>query len=338
MIGSDDQEDLKRFYETTKHLLLPTTTHPHPSPVEAYLYAYSLISTRAFLIDIYHTLALVPFADILNHSSTAHTSLASDDFVCHLCGKLGQCVHDSIVEGIPERLAHVDPHSRQTMGEEIDTVEMRSERMVQRGEEVMNSYGKGIGDGRLLVEWGFLEGEYAGQGIEWTLDELLEHTSEAEGSTVKEIYKSLIERGAIALEIYPDSDLEADQEMEDESEKLIGPPIKSLTKSKDQDDPILNLNHHGQLSLNIWIALFLHSHQSSPVEEFESRIVSSINTVELANIATQPSMDLTTLKTCRRVVSLLRERMEGMYKYSIPMEELLDLRDVCPLFHIFGSG
>jgi len=295
--------------------------------VEAYLYAYSLISTRAFLIDIYHTLALVPFADILNHSSAPHTSLASDDFVCHLCGRLGQCPHDTTVGAVPERLAHVDPHSREMMGREIDTVDMRSERMVGCGEEVMNSYGKGLGDGRLLVEWGFLEGEFAGNGIEWTVDELLGDDSD-EGRATRGVFDEIIKRGIVALELYPDHDLDLDDDFEDDNEKLIGPPIKTSSKSGDPDEPILNLNHNGRISLNIWIALFLRSYRRTSVEDREAAITSSVAEVETANIAPKPAMDPTTMYTCQKVITLLKQRLDGMYRSTMFMEELLDLRDV----------
>jgi hypothetical protein len=308
---------LKRFYETTKHLLTPTTAHPEISPLEAYLYAYSLISTRAFLIDIYHTLALVPFADILNHSSSPHTSLASDDFVCHLCGSLGACQHDG--DGIPERLAHVNPIARGVMGQEVDSVDMRSEREIREGQEVFNSYGRGIGDARLLVEWGFIEGEFAGHGLEWGIDEVLASVA-SEGDDVKgikKVWEEIINKEAVVLELYPDGDLDED------TEKLISPPITSSS-----DDHILNLNHNGQISLSIWIALYLLCRDTTSTKRIESDIITSVNALETANISPNPTLDITTKETSRRVAQLLRNRLGQMYRPEMPMEELLDVRDV----------
>jgi hypothetical protein len=308
---------LKRFYATTKHLLNPTTAHPGESTLESYLYAYSLISTRAFLIDIYHTLALVPFADILNHSSVPHTSLASDDFVCHICGSLAACQHDG--NGIPERLAHVDPIARGVMEKELDSVDMRSEREIKEGEEVFNSYGRGIGDARLLVEWGFMEGEFAGHGLEWGIDEVLTIVmSEADdvGGT-KKAWEEIISNGAVVLELYPDGDIDED------TEKLISSPITTPT-----DDQVLNLNHNGQISLNIWIALYLLCRLSTATEILESEIIASVNALETANSSPNPTLGDTTIETSRLVVRLLRNRLNGMYRPEMPMEELLDLRDV----------
>lgn len=229
--------------------------------------------------------------------------------------------------GVPERLAHVDPHSRVMMGREIGTVDMRSERMVECGEEVMNSYGKGIGDGRLLVEWGFLEGEFTGNGIEWTVAELLGDESN-EGRATRGVFDEIIKSGVVALELYPDHDLHLDEDLEDDNEKLIGPPITTSTKSGDPDGPILNLNNNGQISLNIWIALFLQSCRRTSCEELESAIVSSVTEVETANIAPKSAMDPTTMSICQKVITLLEQRLDGMYRSTMSMEELLDRRDV----------
>jgi hypothetical protein len=317
--SADDQGDVKRFYDTTKHLLTPTTAHPELSPLESYLYAYSLISTRAFLIDIYHTLALVPFADILNHSSSPHTSLASDDFVCHLCGSLAACQHDKSDLDIPSRLSHVDPIARGMMEKEVDSVDMRSEREIKEGEEVFNSYGRGIGDARLLVEWGFIEGEFAGHGLEWEIDEvLLCASNEGHGvHGITKVWEEIINKGAVVLELYPDGDIDED------TEKLISPPITTSS-----DDHILNLNHNGQISLNIWIALYLLCCPSTSTEKLESEIVTSVTALETANIAPNPTLGATTTEASRLVVRLLRNRLGRMYRPEMSMGGLLDIRDV----------
>jgi len=152
----------------------PTPSHPHPSPFLAYLHAYSLICTRAFLIDLYHTVALCPFADLLNHSSEAHTSLSADDFVCHQCGSLAECPHDiPSTTGVVRRLEHLDDDERRRIQATDDTVDLRVDRRaIRRGEEVLNSYGENLGDGRLMTEWGFLEEGSTGGSISFGLEEL----------------------------------------------------------------------------------------------------------------------------------------------------------------------
>jgi hypothetical protein len=213
----------------------------------------------------------------------------------------------------------VDPIARGVMGQEVDSVDMRCEREIREGQEVFNSYGKGIGDARSLVEWGFIEGEFAGHGLEWGIDEVLASVA-SEGDDVKgikKVWEEIINKEAVVLELYPDGDLDED------TEKLISPPITSSS-----DDHILNLNHNGQISLSIWIALYLLCRDTTSTKRIESDIITSVNALETANISPNPTLDITTKETSRRVAQLLRNRLGQMYRPEMPMEELLDVRDV----------
>lgn len=134
------QDQAREFYAATVSHLPPTEQHPDPSPFEAFAHTCSLVSTRAFVIDLYHTIALCPFADLMNHSALSHTSLASDDFVCHRCGSLAECDHDICRPGdeLPLRLEHLSPLERERITNENDTVDMYVELPVRRGREIMN--------------------------------------------------------------------------------------------------------------------------------------------------------------------------------------------------------
>ena len=208
------------------------------------------------------------------------------------------------------------------MEREVDSVDMRSEREVGKGDEVFNSYGRGIGDGRLLVEWGFVEGEFAGHGLEWTIDEVFANAERSENGVenTKAVWEEIVRRGAVALELYSDDDIDED------GEKLICSPVDD----NDGSTPVLNLNHNGQISLTIWIALYLSQRPAptSATSTLETELVNSVNALEMANISPNPTLDPIITNTCRRIVSLLKRRREGMYRPEIPMEELLDLRDV----------
>lgn len=116
-----------------------------------FLHGFSLVSSRAFHIDAYHTLALVPLADIFNHSDTPHVHLASDHWVCPACGTLRECPHDEQGGG-----SAVGADHDLTGGN--DTCDMVTELDVFAGEEVYNTYGR-LSNGRLLASYGFtLEG------------------------------------------------------------------------------------------------------------------------------------------------------------------------------------
>ncbi|ORX39952.1 hypothetical protein BD324DRAFT_679024 [Kockovaella imperatae] len=156
--------DLESFYELYAKLLPPTASHPARSPFIDYIHCFCLVSSRAFVIDVYHTLALCPFADLLNHSESSHTSLSSDDFVCGTCGSLRTCSHDRFnTSGRPYRLDHLSGNAIRRLHEEVDTVDLLVEvPMVHLGEEIFNSYGPSLSSSQLLTEWGYLDAERHG--------------------------------------------------------------------------------------------------------------------------------------------------------------------------------
>lgn len=338
LTSGDQQDDLKRFYETTKHILPPTPSHPGASPVEAYLHAYALVTTRAFLIDLYHTLAFVPFADILNHSSRPHTSLASDDFVCHLCGSLAQCPHDDAKDHVPLRLAHLDPRTRAKLELEPDTVEMRIETRVSTGEEVMNTYGEGISDERLLVEWGFTAGGYRGDGIVWELEEVLDNEE------LREVWEGVVDRRVVARAALSMSDHhrvrslrdELDDKDEDDSWHLIAPPASTVSEPR-----MLNLNQDGQVSLNIWIAyclpLLTAQQLALAPDDLDKILVEMYKQFDHATagqcISDSDHAEQYVGRILERMADLLHRRLQDMYEPEpdIPLWELFDQRDVSHL-------
>lgn len=100
---------------------------------------------------------------MFNHStSNPHTSLLTDGCVCTECGSLQECQHPS------NRLDGLD--GRYISSSE-NVVEMRAEREIKCGDQVFSCYEEGVGDGKLLVEWGFMEGKEP--EITWTPREVL---------------------------------------------------------------------------------------------------------------------------------------------------------------------
>ena len=163
------------YYNALATKMPQTKAAPQPSPLRDFIHAYSMVCTRAFLIDLWHTIALCPFADLFNHSSTqAHTSLSADDFVCHVCGSLAACPHDiASSSGVVRRLEHLPESELRRLESEPDTVDLRVDRRaISAGEQVFNSYGDDMGDARLLVEWGFVEEDSAEVRVSFDIDEL----------------------------------------------------------------------------------------------------------------------------------------------------------------------
>lgn len=322
---------MRLFYGANAINLPPTNEHPGPSPFLAFLHAYSLVSTRAFLVDLYHTVALCPFADIFNHSANAHTSLSSDEFVCHHCGSLPACPHDRLTPiGVPQRLAHLPLRIQQRLSTEQDTVEMRAERLVECGEEVFNCYGDAIGDARLLVEWGFIAEEYAGEGLRWSLEDILSRERD------RNAYRRIQKHGALRDILFG----EASSLPIDDEEALFCPSSSALAD-------VTNLTLIAQVSSNVLIAVAVGSLQelndhttsvTSAFDEYQAKIVSIAETLAATAVGGTGSAEQLpqlghdtfrhSLKVAEAMVTLLQRRIASMYRPELTEAELFDALDV----------
>jgi hypothetical protein len=322
----NSQADLQAFYTSSSTILPPTTLHPNPSPFLAFLHAYSLISTRAFIIDLYHLIALTPFCDILNHSSSSHTSLQSDDFVCHKCGSLRMCPHDiPSTSGVTLRLQHLGEGDRRKLEKERDTVDMIIEREVEAGEEVFNTYGEDLGDARLLVEWGFVGGDFAGRGIVWEVEDLCEDLD------ILEAWEEMDRIG------FPSGPSEEDaHDDEEDSDQLFAVDTK-------QNSGILALDNDGRITTSLYAFLHLiHKGKTGPsartqisqvVENYESSVRSIENAWALMSEGTREGIKLSECMQAvvRTLIDVIRDRLSKLHRADLEQEELFKLRDVSSL-------
>jgi hypothetical protein len=145
------QNYLERFFSTAALPLFSSVVTPTPSipTLPVLLRAYLLVSTRAFLVDTFHSLSLVPLADLFNHEQeTVHNAhFASDHWVCDECGQFSHCEHDGSVDGREVRAAEDD--------EDDGTCEMVAISPIEAGEEVFNHYGPRLSNAKLAVHYGF---------------------------------------------------------------------------------------------------------------------------------------------------------------------------------------
>ncbi|CEP15315.1 hypothetical protein [Parasitella parasitica] len=71
-----------------------TNLDDDPYSFDKFIKISTLISSRAFQVDAYHENALVPFADIFNHSGkNEHVHFETEFEVCDACGQLEYCEH-----------------------------------------------------------------------------------------------------------------------------------------------------------------------------------------------------------------------------------------------------
>lgn len=290
-------------------------------------------------------MALCPFADVANHSSAPHTSLASDDFVCHRCGSLARCVHDvpHPQTGIVERLAHLDPNARQTIGKGRDTVDMYVEWPLRKGQEVFNSYGENIPDSRLLVEWGFVPGAFP--------DASPVAESGSEGSARED--ELLVEGVTWTLaELCPDIVAEAWDKMQEDVELAYASrfePSEGSLLCASSPKPIHHINAGGQASLRLWGPVWLDAlrevrkrrkkkaRSKTPSVSLDEATGEAPKDVELLLQDVRQLEDVwekqegtlsaANARAARTMGKLLARRLVGMRKPELGVGELYDLRE-----------
>ncbi|KAK4055071.1 hypothetical protein OIV83_000351 [Microbotryomycetes sp. JL201] len=144
-----DAETIATFFEQHAEPLLVRASEKlsisATFALQDFLRAYSFVSSRAFVVDSWHGLSLVPLADIFNHSDTPHVNLESDIWVCPLCGSLAECAHDDeVIDGV------------RIMDRPLqDDCLMVTTRTIRTGEEIFNTYGA-LSNAELLAHYGFL--------------------------------------------------------------------------------------------------------------------------------------------------------------------------------------
>lgn len=141
---------------------------------------HSLVSSRSFVVDMYHGLAFVPISDMFNHSDDANVHFEADEDVCDECGELGMCPHNddplpSSAYGRPSAFlpAERGPNSIDWKAPEwldgLDTVDMVAQEQIDQAGEAFNTYGL-MSNSILLTTYGFClddETEWERYGWEW---------------------------------------------------------------------------------------------------------------------------------------------------------------------------
>ncbi|KAL0955461.1 hypothetical protein HGRIS_001702 [Hohenbuehelia grisea] len=135
-----------------------------PSVVD-FCRAYALVSSRAFFVDAFHGLAMVPIADAFNHSIDNHVHLESDFDVCSICGSLEECPHDhghrdldgEIGSTMSSTATNPPSNAPQTEADPFDNYyEMVSTTPIEPNVEVYNTYGDTLANAQLLAHYGFI--------------------------------------------------------------------------------------------------------------------------------------------------------------------------------------
>lgn len=157
---------MNAFYHDMVLPCLQTQETSLVSTESAFKLAFSLVLSRAFYVDNYHGLSMVPLADVFNHHCQSQAILQSDDIVCATCGSRTECEHDDAQTDVTGSSGMTDDaaryntllagadHLESAESLDADAVDMIATASIYPEDEVFNTYGR-LDNASLLVNYGF---------------------------------------------------------------------------------------------------------------------------------------------------------------------------------------
>ncbi|KDQ13749.1 hypothetical protein BOTBODRAFT_145937 [Botryobasidium botryosum FD-172 SS1] len=223
-------------------------------------YAYSLVSSRAFHVDAYHTIALVPIADAFNHVEEHNVHLESDYHVCATCGSLTECTHDTAPSNSSQD--HRAPPA--TVSPIDDSCEMASNTLITPGQEVFNTYDSGLTNAKLLCQYGFLLDANENDVISWSMKDLEELAPMSDSMVAVWAQTMMSVRGDTPFS-EPESDMVYHPSKKTSSLAWTDETLDDASESRTRDAPhqLLCVSADGAVSYHLWTYLVL-AHSYSP--------------------------------------------------------------------------
>ncbi|EPT01804.1 hypothetical protein FOMPIDRAFT_1048399 [Fomitopsis schrenkii] len=243
--GEDNQDPMNEirgyYHSIAAHLLPASCTISH------FLRAYSLVSSRAFMVDAYHGLSMVPIADAFNHITENHIHLECDFDVCPLCGSFAECTHDR--EDAPPASEEPMDWQSPSIPAVPDTCDMVVNRRILACCEVFNTYGARKSNASLLAWYGFALDGNENDVIGWDLSDVAQALGGATPSFAlpsEESYKAVLRAWLSSL----------GSMVADESRLLYRPDLDGAeTPSFSGLSTVFCVNSDAQLSVYLWVYL-----------------------------------------------------------------------------------
>ncbi|KLO19047.1 SET domain-containing protein, partial [Schizopora paradoxa] len=174
---------ISNYYATTAVPALVNAGFGERSSEEDFMHAFALASSRAFIVDNFHGLAMVPIADAFNHSLQNHVHLEAFHDVCPVCGSVDECVHDDEDEDNDARAVQVKamPSAAERSAssmfdhgsqENTECCDMVANAAITPHTEVFNVYNDRLTNAQLLTHYGFTLDSNENDVIAWELRSL----------------------------------------------------------------------------------------------------------------------------------------------------------------------
>ncbi|GAA5909335.1 hypothetical protein JCM6882_000955 [Rhodosporidiobolus microsporus] len=244
-----NKQTLTSFYHSLVHPLLATLPPQFLAPsLPLFLHAYLLVSTRAFHVDStgYHSLALVPLADVFNHEQEAvhNCQFVSDSWVCGECGAVGECEHDQDGSSIDAEALGGRGGSSEREKDDEDTCDLVSLLPISAGSEALNHYGPCLSNAKLVAEYGFMLEANEWDGVELEVGDVWEVVADegqTRGEAVEERWRRLLDLSHRREELF------------EQDHPLLAPPDSDPAA----DPSLLSIDADARLSPALWLLLAL---------------------------------------------------------------------------------
>ncbi|KAI5480827.1 SET domain containing protein [Pseudohyphozyma bogoriensis] len=308
---------LSKCYLDTIFPYLKTLTTPYipPTSPEPFLHAYSLVTSRAFHIDAFHKIALVPLADLFDHQEANHVHFESDDFVCPICGSFAQCVHDDD--------AADSAHSRRDLqppvaGEGDDAVDLRSDLPIEEGDIVYNTYGATLSNAKLATEYGFALEANSNDTIEFTLADIESSLSLPVGTKLGDLVAEVQQLQAQWVSIFGPLSSQEDDEL--------------VCQEQDRDRRFY-LDADAHISPSLWLLLAIaasknkHSSHNPTAHSLQQALTRQRQRFDSAQAGEEASSDSATSTIASALVQLCSARRARMYKPELDSADILEMAE-----------
>ncbi|KDN39461.1 SET domain-containing protein [Tilletiaria anomala UBC 951] len=289
--------------------------------------AFSLVSSRAFVVDLYHGMSMCPVADIFDHAEDHHAHFESEDAVCQHCGRLAArgCKH--ALE--PLLSASLPPQQPSLPSEYLplqlydDPVVIRAVRPIGAGEHVFNTYGR-LSNAELLLRYGFaLDIATEFDRSTWNPQqdaEMLQLGAAFECEEIGALHRAL----TIACNVPVTS-----------AEAACDTLFHEIIESDSGSTAVVAIDAEGRASIQLWrLALVLASGKAQDVDEFffhhaaisllRNATDTSVNADDIGDFGVGNSAHRASMRLC----TLFRRRIEGLQvRNAIEEEAAFDMME-----------
>lgn len=328
--------DLIISYDSLRSIYLNLPTLDPHIDWDTYLRAYRIISSRAFRIDNFHTLALVPIADLFDHSDQPDVILTSNDLVCDQCGATQECAHDDLDDLHRSTLLS---HRVQPTSDDLDLLELRSLRALvppdpherasssshpdlpDRDPKVFNTYGK-LSNARLMTEYGFMIEANSDDKLHFDRTELLEAISQ----TIDHHHHHR----------YPDHELGPIHRLRRDLTALFEDDEDGwVARSEASND--LSIDSAAKLSPELWLTIVYEScpqnrskSEISNLFGLQASLIRELDEDHSASDPITPSYPRSNLidlrNVSRSIQTVCKDRLSKFYLPQLTIDELLNLK------------